>query len=340
MTDFYKLSEEDQVGRLYTLAKKSLPEWDIKNFKLWLLKYRENAVFGVRNLEDGRKYALRIHREAYHSDRALLSELQWMEALNQSGIDTPSVVPTVDGHLFSHVGTEDVPARRQCDLLGWVNGEPVGVIETGNSLNPEKTRQNYFKIGQLAAQIHNQGQEWSPPKGFWRHSWDVDGLLGDEPLWGQFWEYNGLNEQQRDIIFQLRGKLQKELTIFGRSTDRYGLTHADFLPENLLIDHGCLRIIDFDDCGYGWHLMDMATALFFLIGKPGYNPAYAGFLSGYRSVRGLPDDHLEMLPAFFITRGLVYLSWCHSRCETDTAKEFGPLLVSGIIEMARDYLRD
>ena len=44
--------------------------------------------------------------------------------------------------------------------------------------------------------------------------------------------------------------------------DRYGLIHCDFLPENLLKDGKTLRIIDFDDCGYDWHLFDIATSMF------------------------------------------------------------------------------
>jgi len=338
--DFYDLSEDDQVDRLTTLAKKSLSEWGIKKADLWLLKYRENAVFGVRDIENNQKYVLRLHREGYHSDAALLSELHWMAALNNSGIETPPVIPTTDGRLFSHVGGEGVPTIRQCDLLGWIDGDPIGMIEKGNIVDEETTRRNYFNTGNMAARLHNQAQEWVAPEGFWRHSWDVNGLLGDEPLWGQFWKYKHLDIEQRNIILQVRAKLQTDLTTFGKSIDRYGLTHADFLPENLLINDGRLRIIDFDDCGYGWHMMDLATALFFLLGTPAFEPAFEGFIEGYRSVRDLPDEHLEMLPTFFIARGLVYLSWCHTRSETDTAKQLGPLIVDGIIEMARDYLNN
>ena len=46
----------------------------------------------------------------------------------------------------------------------------------------------------------------------------------------------------------------------------YGLTHGDFLLENLLRDGDTVLIIDFDDCGFGfgWHVMDVATSLTFL----------------------------------------------------------------------------
>ena len=48
---------------------------------------------------------------------------------------------------------------------------------------------------------------------------------------------------------------------FGKSADRYGLVHGDMLPENLFYDGSELRLIDWDDTGFGWHLYDFATAL-------------------------------------------------------------------------------
>jgi len=337
-SDFFGLNEDDQVARLTVLARKSLIDWGIENADVWLLKYRENAVFGVWDPKGKCKYALRLHREGYHSDTALLSELQWMQALNASGVKTSPVIPTIDGRMFTHVEGAGVQSVRQCDLLGWVDGEPLGTIETGSITSAETTQQNYFKTGVMAARLHNHAQEWVAPQGFWRHSWDANGLIGDEPLWGQFWQYKELTSEQRSIVLQVRIKLRKDLTVFGKDKDRYGLTHADFLPENLLIDGGCLRVIDFDDCGYGWHMMDLATALFFLLEDPNFDVAFEGFVAGYRSVRELPDAHLKMLPAFFIARGLVYLSWCHTRSETDTAKEFGPVIVQAVDKMAQDYL--
>ena len=40
-----------------------------------------------------------------------------------------------------------------------------------------------------------------------------------------------------------------------------GLIHADMVHENILIDGSSLVIIDFDYCGFGYRLFDLATAL-------------------------------------------------------------------------------
>ena len=135
----------------------------------------------------------------------------------------------------------------------------------------------------------------------------------------------------RDIAFD-------KLKAFGKTPDRFGLTHADFLPENLMVDGDDVRIIDFDDCGYGWHVMELATSLFFLIGEEPYDLAYEGLVEGYRSERDLPDEHLTMLPTFFIARGLNYIAWLESRQETETAKELGPVIIEGVCALAEDYI--
>ena len=99
-----------------------------------------------------------------------------------------------------------------------------------------------------------------------------------------------------------------------------------------------MRIIDFDDCGYGWYVMDVATSLLFLLGEPNYDAAFAGFVEGYRSVRPLPDEHLEMLPVFFVARAMTYVGWCGSRPEAPVVQEKGPWLVESTVAMAEQFL--
>jgi len=336
--DFYDLSQEQQINGLLKLVHDSLEWWGIEQADTKLLKYRENAVFAITNRRTDERYAMRIHRAGYHSNAQLRSELQWMNALDEAGIHTPPVVPAENGELFIVMGHESVPESRQIDLLGWVDGTPIGTIENDLEFDPDQVKQNHFMAGKLAARIHNHSESWELPAGFTRRSWDEAGLIGDEGHFGCFRKLGILPHDQRDLLLEARRLILKRLETFGKSPDRYGLTHADFLPENLLADGDDLRIIDFDDCGFGWSMMDIATSLFFLVGEPSYAAAYEGLVAGYRAERELPDEHLEMLPTFLLTRGLNYLAWVQSRQETETAREIGPILVEGVTALAHDYL--
>ena len=42
---------------------------------------------------------LRIHRDAYHSELAIASELQWMSALGVSGLNVPELILTKEQKL-------------------------------------------------------------------------------------------------------------------------------------------------------------------------------------------------------------------------------------------------
>jgi Ser/Thr protein kinase RdoA (MazF antagonist) len=336
MSGFYGSSTEVQVQQLEVLARAALIHWGFEDPALGLLKYRENAVFGAR-VGDAR-YAVRIHRPGYHSDAALTSELAWMEALSDAGIHTPPVVHTTDGRRFVVADVEGVPEPRQVDVLGWVDGEQIGTIEGDQAPTAQAVRENHYAAGRLSALIHNHSQSWTQPAGFVRHVMDGAGLIGEHGYLGNYRELGNLTPDQFITLDRAREVILAELSAFGQNPDRFGLVHGDFLPENLLRSDDDIRIIDFDDCGFGWHVMDMATSMFFLLGEPEYEPAFEGFVAGYRSERDLPEAHLAMLPTFLLARGMTYLAWIASRPETETAQELAPVLAVSVSELAAGYL--
>jgi Ser/Thr protein kinase RdoA (MazF antagonist) len=337
MSGFYELSPQAQVACIQRLVEENLHLWGFgADAVVRLLKYRENAVFAVT--DGAQRFALRVHRAGYHSDKALRSELQWMEALNRDGIQTPAVVPAVDGEMFKVVSGSSVPEPRQVDVLEWINGEPLGSVEEGANGDPAAVVANYRVAGELMAKLHNHAQRWLRPEGFVRHAWDIDGIVGDDPLWGRYWELQALSEDQRALVHRAREKARAELLEFGQQEDRYGLIHCDFLPENLLRTQDGIQLIDFDDAGSGWHLFDIATSLFFLQGEQSFEAVLDSFLTGYRSFRPLPAEHEMKLPLFLLLRGLVYLGWAHTRRETETAQALTPMLTESVMAQVEHYL--
>jgi len=336
---FAALSQDAQVDSLQQLARVALARWRMETAPLALLKYRENAVFKVTDPASGERFALRVHRAGYRSDAELRSELQWTAALIAAGIEAPAAVPTATGELFVIVGHEAVPQPRQCDLLRWVEGTIIGNVEGDHVASADEVRTSHFQAGRLAARIHNHGEHWPRPPGFTRLSMDFDGLIGSRGYLGPYGACKLLSPGQVAMLDEARDAIRFALENFGKSPDRYGLTHGDFLPENLLRDGDTVRIIDFDDCGFGWHVMDIATSLMFLLGEPQYEDAFTGFVGGYRTARALPDEHLEMLPVFLLARAMTYVGWVGSRPEAAIAQERGPLIVGATLALAEELLR-
>lgn len=336
MSDFYQIPPSQQAERMRELGAQALSHWDLTGADLTMLKMRENAVFRVRTA-GGQRYALRIHRHAYHSDAALASELQWIQALDAAGISVPDVIPTASGELFVVVEAPGIPEPRQVDLFAWVEGEQLGSVE--EKLGADVKQAHIFAtVGEIAGRVHNQACAWELPEGFVRHAWDVDGLTGEHPFWGRFWEHEALSASQRKLLERLRATLREDLTAFGRTRDNYSLIHADFTPENLMVEGHQVKLIDFDDAGFGWHLFEIATTLFFHLGEDYFDGIQDALIRGYRSVRPLPDEQLDYLPLFFAARATTYLGWVHTRSETETARELTPMLIETACGIAENYL--
>lgn len=328
-------SEAQVLASLEKLAREALQAWDIEGAELSLIKHRENAVYSAQT-QSGERFALRLHRLGYHSDEALHSELIWIDALAKSGIEVPKVIPTTDNQLFITVGPAD--ESWQVDLFEWVDGEQLGSLEHGLGEDEEKIRNIFFTIGESAARLHNQSCRWEPPAGFKRHAWDLEGLVGEAPFWGRFWELNALSDEQHQLVNRARAQIKTDLENYGQNADNYSLIHADFVPENLLVDGEHVRLIDFDDAGFGWHMFELATALYFIQGEAHYELAKQALLEGYREHRALSDKDLAALPLFLAARGFTYLGWVQSRQETQTAREMTPELVALACDTARGYL--
>ncbi|WP_414902313.1 phosphotransferase enzyme family protein [Sphingomonas flavalba] len=337
MPDFYALADDAQAVLLTGLASAALARWDGAFGAPELVKYRENAVFSVRRA-DGVRVALRVHRHGYHSDAALHSELHWMQALGTCGVAVPPIVPAACGSMFVTVAAPDIPEPRQVDMLGWMAGAPVGSAEDGLVLDAAAAERLYFDAGALAATVHRETRAMRLPDGFVRHAWDEAGLIGDNPLWGRFWELAMLTDADRALLAEARARAARDLTAFGRTAENYGLIHADFVPENLLSEAGRLKLIDFDDSGFGWHMFELATALYFNIDEPFYPAIERALFAGYRSVRPLPAAEESLLPLFLFLRGTTYLGWIQTRPETQTARELGPMLIARIRQVAHAYL--
>jgi Ser/Thr protein kinase RdoA (MazF antagonist) len=261
-----------------------------------------------------------------------------MQALADHGIEVPRHVLSTAGNSFESLHIEGFEGKRQVDVFHWIQGQQLGSVEQGVDTSASDIGAIYRNVGRLAARLHNHSSVWAVPAGFKRHAWDADGLAGENPLWGRFWELEALSPRQRNLFLRLKETLWRELNEFGTSADRYGLIHADLVPENILVDGDSLQVIDFDDAGFGWHLFELATSLYFIHRDPVYVESRDALIEGYRQVRPLPDEHLGLLPMFLAARGSTYLGWVHTRRGEPTAQEITPQLIEVAAAAAEDYL--
>lgn len=307
-----------------SVAGQALGLWGMDGASRSLVAARENRVHRVAH--GGREYALRLHRPGYRSDAELASELMWTGEAARCGLPVPHPVASMSGDLLRSVD------GIQVSVLEWLPGDILGAAEKG--LPPSGRAGLYSSLGRELARLHEVSDAWRPPEGFVRQAWDREGLLGERPVWNRFWENPALTSRQRETLEETREVAGRELARIGDSLDQ-GLIHADILVDNVLVEDGRVKLIDFDDGGPGYRLFELATPLFKLRGDPDCAALRVAMLEGYRSVRPLDDGPMDL---FILLRALTYVGWIITRMEIEGAEERCRQSIEVATGMAEEYL--
>lgn len=316
------MTADGAIARTFTpAARAALDAFDIEPDALKLVSLSENVTYRVVDRRDGAAYGLRLHRPWYHTLDELISEREWIRALDGAGIAVQAPIRTRDGQEYVAV---TIPTTGECRFAGlarWTVGRVLSEV-LREAADPSDAARRFEQLGALTAQLHEQAAAWPPPASFTRHALDENGLMGSTPHWGPFWEHQGLSDTERRLMLETRARLHAALARLPRSRDGYSLIHADMHPGNILADGGRLTVIDFDDAAWGWHAYDIAVALFYHQGNPSFDAFERAYVEGYRSVRPLPDESLALLPMFRLVRGLAQIGWFHQRPELDRTDRF------------------
>ncbi len=318
------------LERLERIIRNGLPAWSLPaETEISLLNLSENATWLLREPQSGRRRVLRMHRPGYHADDEIRSELAWIGALSASGaFETPLPMAGRNRELLQAL--PDDAGVRQAVLFEHVEGvEPA----------PGADLPDWFqRLGAVTASLQRHARAWPRPKAFARKTWDFDSMLGSRSIWGDWRLAVGLDSRGEALLQRAADEIERRLTVYGKSPDRFGLIHADLRPATLLVSGDRLNVIDFDDSGYGWFMYDFAAAVSFFEADP-VVPQLAGrWLDGYRSVAPLSAEDEAMLPTFILLRRILLLAWVSTHRETPTGEAHGQFYTDGALALAESYL--
>jgi Ser/Thr protein kinase RdoA (MazF antagonist) len=320
MQPFETLTKRGQVARLRQLALNALTAFGIRSVRLELLQHGDNTTFRV-SAEYTECYVLRIHRSGQtilrqRSPAEIRSEMMYLAFLIQEeGFVVPSPVKTLDGDFLATAEAEGVPEPRICVLFRWVEGRFIDSRLTSKHLE---------RVGSFMANLHNSGTRFHPPEKFARGR--LDNLCGKPLSISEAVARSQVDNPEDEAtaiklvtemcspedgarvkrLIEIIRKVQLEL---GHSPETFGLIHGDLHQENYFFHQGQVRAIDFDDCGYGHYLYDIAVTLFNIDDHENKSVLKKGLLEGYHSVRPLPKEHEAYLGVFMTLRELQMMLW-------------------------------
>jgi Ser/Thr protein kinase RdoA (MazF antagonist) len=313
---------------LHHALHESLGDWGFSPAaSLTLLNLSENTVFLAE--EDGRRMVLRLHRPGYHNAQEIAAELAWIAALREARVlDTPAPVPGADGRLLRRLRLG--ATERRVVAFDWV---------PGRSPEPQEDLTGWFlELGTLSARLHAHARAWTRPEGFVRKTWTVQTMLGPAAHWGDWRQAPGLDPPGTALLDRAATALAAALARYGARPDRFGLIHGDLRLANLLVDGPRLRVIDFDDCGFGWFLYDFAAAVSFFEHDPRVPALMAAWVEGYRRRGTLSAEEVAILPALVLLRRMLLLAWVASHAETPTAQAMGEAYTASALPLAERFL--
>lgn len=322
-----------------SLAAFGLPE----STALRLLKHRENSVFGLEHA--GTSYVLRVHRRGYHSDAELARELEFVGSLAGRGVPVPRFVPVSDARSFVHVGHGHRLGVHQVDLqLHIANEGSFGDEQTAFDGTAAHEPKDFDRLGELIGDVHDA----TVASGFAvdddRPCWDAEGLVGESALWGAPLRVRVLHAPENSAalttLTEAIADIRTVLADYGVGPQRFGPIHADLTPENVLRTSAGLVLIDFDDFAAGWHLFDLATALYFFTRHPRSAEYQAALFAGYQRRRPLDDADLAAFPALLVARGLTYLGWAADRRGEPAAEFHVHTVLPHLVDLAAAFVAD
>jgi Ser/Thr protein kinase RdoA (MazF antagonist) len=317
---------------LDALAERAIAFYDLPaDVRLNLINLSENATYKVE-AADGRRWALRVHREGYHSRTAIASELSWLVDLRDTGVVvTPRPVKGRDDKIIQSVSHPDISGARSVVLFEWETGHEPAI---GQNLSKP-----FEVLGEVTARMHLHARKWRRPPWFQRFTWDFETSLGDvSPHWGRWRDGMGVDAERAKLFGRTVDVIGTRLTAYGMGADRFGLIHCDMRLANLLIDSSAVKVIDFDDCGFGWYMYDAATPVSFYEHEPQVPGLIDAWKAGYRRVIDLPKTDENEIPTFVMLRRLLLVAWIGSHHETDLAKSMGLPYTEGTEGLCEDYL--
>ncbi len=165
-------------------------------------------------------------------------------------------------------------------------------------------------------------------------------MVGPQGHWGNWRDAVNLNSSALGLIEDTLHRVSRELTSYGQDEKRYGLIHADLRLANLLVNHEQTHVIDFDDCGFGWYMHDLAAALSFYENHERLDEWVEHWLTGYTSITPLSAHDIGMIPTFIIQRRIQLLAWIGSHADTSQARSLGINWAQQSVELCRRYLNN
>jgi len=272
------------------LADELLQRWEHDEGRAKYWRASANFLFFFKRA--GQDAVLRFNHAAERTIEAIQAEIAYVNALAEQGLPVAKPIHSRNGTYVERV--ETAHGTFHAVVFTALQGQQLEVED----LSPVQFSQWGRALGTLhnaSAQLAVAGQTSMQQRPTWQDHLAMATVL---------------IPATETAALQTLGALQQQLRQLPVTVDNFGLIHYDFELDNLIWVGEIAGIIDFDDSAFYWYVADIALALSDVLGDRAsavdlQNPSFLHFIEGYRSVRPLAQEEIDLIPLFIRMDALV-----------------------------------
>lgn len=335
MIDFANRTRDQQRQLWLEIADCALRRWSLQPQKMRWLGRGSNVVFRVT--AGDADYALRLHPPGSTETARLRSELEWLTSIRR---DTDLLAPCPIVALVD--GRERRSLALRHDLLPRASVVHAALFEyiAGESKPARNlSADDVYRIGEFLGALHSEAQ-FKPVENFDGPRLDWAGLFGEDSPYASPSESALGRAEQGGILDRAARQLRPPMAKLASEPDAMGLIHADLLAKNILFRADSIAALDFEYCGWGFYLYDLAPLLWQLKGEQAadYCVLEDAMWRGYTSVRSLAEDDRALLEPFIAARQIASIRWLQSHLDNPKVRAAAPALIAERCEELKVFL--
>ena len=272
------------------------------------------------------KHILRIYSFQWRSKLEIAEEISLLNRLKENGVAVS--YPIINLRQKYILELQAPEGLRYGVLFSFAAGKKVRDFSAGTAYN----------IGQLMARLHQYTQNLSLA----RITYDTDSLVlsAFNKAKERFAE---TNEDMR-FILGAEKRIRKEFSAVENSSLRNGIVHLDIWYDNMHIKNESeMTIFDFDFCGNGWLLHDIAYFIMQLYhnepDKQLYRTKQQAFFSGYEAIATISAEEKKLLPYSGLAIWIFYLGVQSERFDNWSNVFLSESFLNRFMNMARDWMK-
>lgn len=286
------------------LKSEAAQRFGIDPSNLSVLEGFENFVYQFEL--KGEPRILRVTHSLHRPVEHIQGEVTWINAMAAIGIPVAPALQSMNGYFVEPIPHDASGTYFTATAFQFAPGD---ILDDYPDEKAKYWNADLFEQwGEVMAQIHNHAQYHAP------------GLNIQRPQW---YEYDVLDLErfipgdQTQVLETAYAHLEK-LRSLPKTTEVYGLTHADLTQWNFNVHEGKITVFDFDSSEYGWFIKDLAVSLYYADAshegedKDAFNQDFLKHLViGYRRMRPISDRWLARIPDFLLLQRIILYSFCH-----------------------------